>query len=295
MKYFLFKRFSPLILTSVLFILPFAGFGNSVSVNQLTPASPARLNFGEEITISFNYNISEPRGARIFIRPVTGSNPTPNYAASGSDLYRGEGKAVTTFTITSGKIKVDKLRVQVYNANQSLLLFEFYFPVSYAFSSTPNNHTLAEMAVTPELQRPARRFREMQQGQTQPVVDTTEQPQNQPVTKKILPNGSVETTYPDGRIVTRFEGGFKVYDPETGQTQPYSFSTQARAPVPPSLPGDAELLWMVEHSENLLYIIKLLVNNDSASIENYLQYEGDQDIYNQIITREETISYMVMP
>jgi len=295
MNFILFKNKFIWVVAGAFILCPIFGNSNSISVNQLTPASTAKLNFGEEISISFSYTISEPDGARIYIRPMTEGNLTPNYSASGSPVYSGEGNATATFTITSGKAKIDQLRLQVYNSTRSELLFEFYFPVNYNFSDAVADRRISERAISPNLRRSIQEMQSEQNDQAQSDENNLEQPQNQPVTKKILPNGSVEITYPNGRIKRLFEGGFEIYNPETEQSQTYLYSTAARPPVPPSLPDDAELIWMKSHSENLLNIIKSLVNNDPESIENYLQYEGDQDIYNQILLREETISYMVQP
>lgn len=295
MNSILFKNKFMWVVVGIFIIYPISGLGNSISVNQLTPASTAKLNFGEEISVSFNYTISEPDGARIYIRPMTEGNLTPNYSASGSPVYSGEGNTTATFTITSGETKIDQLRIQVYNSTRSELLFEFYFPVNYNFSAAIAESRISERAISPNLRRSIQEMQREHNDQDQLDENNLEQPQNQPVSKKILPDGSVEITYPNGRIKRLFEGGFEIYNPETEQSQTYLYSTAARPPVPPSLPDDAELIWMKAHSEKLLNIIKSLVNNDSESIENYLQYEGEQDIYNQILMREETISYMVQP
>jgi hypothetical protein len=289
---FLYKNKLILVLTGIIILCPIFSNGNSIAINQLSPASAAKLNFGEEITISFDYNISEPDGARIYIRPLTGIIPTSNYAASGSPVYTGEGNATVTFTINSGETEIDKLRIQVYNATRSELLFEFTFPVSYQFSASVKELSLSEQAIRPDPRRQIRKIQRERVEQVQAGKENMESP-DQSVTKKILPDGSVEITYPDGRIERRFKGGFEVYDPETKQSQKYLFHTGARPPIPPSLPDGAGLIWMESHSEKLLGIIKSLVNNDPDSIENYLQYEGEQDIYNKILLREETISYMV--
>lgn len=281
MNFILFKNKFIWVVTGVFILCPIFGNSNSLSVNQLTPASTAKLNFGEEITISFNYTIAEPDGARIYIRPLTEGNLTPNYSASGSPVYSGEGNTTATFTVTSGKTKIDQLRIQFYNATRSELLFEFYFPVNYNFSAATAKSVISERAITPNLRRSIQEMQREQKSQAQSGENNLEQPQNQPVNKKILPDGSVEITYPDGRIEKRLRISF--------------YSTAARPPVPPSLPEDAELIWMKAHSSKLLSIIKLLVNNDSESIENYMKYEGEKDIYNQILMREETISYMVQP
>jgi hypothetical protein len=292
MKYFLFKSKFNLIISGIFIICPIFGNGNSISVNQLSPASTTNLNFGEEITISFSYTISEPDGARIFIRPLTGNTLTPNYAASGSPVYTGEGNATATFTVNSGETEVDKLRIQIYNATHSELLFEFNFPVSYQFSAGIKELILPEQAIKPDPRRPIRKIQRERVEQVQANKKNMES-QNQPVTKKILPDGTVEISYPDGRIERKFKGGMEIYDPKTKESRKYLYKTGARPPIPPSLPDDAALTWMEAHSENLLNIIRSLVNNDPVSIENYLQYEGEKDIYNKILLREETISYMV--
>ncbi len=289
---FLIKNRFILIVTVIFILSPIFSNSNSVSVNQLTPDSTAKLNYGEEITVSFTYNISEPGGARIYIRPMTGTIPTPNYAASGSPVYVGDGNAAATFTINSGETEVDKLRIQFYNATHSELLFEFYFPVSYQFSAVVKELKIPEQAIKPDPRRPIRKIQRERFEQVQANKENVES-QNQPVTKKILPDGTVEITYPDGKIERKFKGGMEIYDPKTKKTVKYLYKTGARPPIPPSLPDNAGLIWMEGLGENLLNIIRSLVNNDPDSIENYLQYEGEQDIYNKILLREETISYMV--
>lgn len=281
-----------LFLITILSILPLVGISNSVSVNALTPVSPAKLNFGEKVTISFNYNISAPVGARIFIRPFTGTLPTPNYTASGSTIYKGKGDATATFTVTAGETTINQLRIQVFNATQSQLIFEFYFPVNYTYS--PKSAILSNRAIDRQLNTDIK-IHPIQSGTKTDENETTDKQEYKPITKRILPDGKIEITYPDGRIVTKYKGGFKEYDPATDKSVTYSYYTQARAVIPPSLPEGEELIWMETHSENLLSIIKTLVNFDATSIENYLQSEGVQDIYNQIVTREETISYMITP
>ena len=104
--------------------------------------SPAFFKNNQYLDISFNYSTNETGGVRIFPRPMTDNSTTPSYAASGSPLYStGSGTGSGYFTITSGETTIDHVRFQVYNANQSALLFEFHVPVQYqfpiAFSSVP--------------------------------------------------------------------------------------------------------------------------------------------------------------
>ena len=70
----------------------------------------------------------------MWARPFTKGSLTPNYAAHGSPLYPvGTGTIVGYFTITSGDVKVDHIRFQMWNADQSLLLYEAFVPVCYLF------------------------------------------------------------------------------------------------------------------------------------------------------------------
>ncbi|MBN2736030.1 MAG: hypothetical protein JXR70_03555 [Spirochaetales bacterium] len=108
------------------------GYSDTATITSLSPASPATILVNQQVTINFSYSISDPSGARIFIRPMTGNGTTPGYAASGSPLYTGNGSSSATFSITSGNnVSIDRLRIQVYDADQSTLYFEDYRNVNY--------------------------------------------------------------------------------------------------------------------------------------------------------------------
>jgi hypothetical protein len=114
-------------------------FGGDAGVNVTSPSAHTQgpLLFNDQVSIAFNYNIGVAGGARIFIRPFSGNNLSPNYAASGSGLYTGTGTAAAQFTIMPGTpTSVDKLRVQAYNADQTQLLTEYFIPVEYYFGTT---------------------------------------------------------------------------------------------------------------------------------------------------------------
>jgi hypothetical protein len=113
---------------------------HSVTQLGLTPASPNILKFGQNITVTFNYDTTQVGGVRIFVRPVSidpvtgGDILTPNYAACGSPLYpTGTGTGSCTFTITDVNASVEKLRIQMLDANQTVLLYNIKLPVMYKF------------------------------------------------------------------------------------------------------------------------------------------------------------------
>ena len=109
---------------------------NSISNIQLSPPSPTSLVFDERVNITFDYVTNEAGGVRIFIRPFSNGLLTTNYAAHPSPIYPvGSGSGTGFFTIMSGDATVDQLRIQMLNADQGVLLLEFFIPVDYGFSS----------------------------------------------------------------------------------------------------------------------------------------------------------------
>lgn len=109
---------------------------HTVTVTGLNPASPAQRKFDEQVTVDFDYETTEESGVRIFIRPFAGGSLAPNYGASGSPMYAvGGGSGSSNFTIASGAVTVDQLRIQMVSEDDSTLLFEDFVPVSYQFKN----------------------------------------------------------------------------------------------------------------------------------------------------------------
>jgi hypothetical protein len=110
---------------------------NTVTITNLNPASPGYLSLNQDLTISFNYKTAETAGAVIFIRPFTGGSLTPSYAASLSPLYpEGSGSGTSTFHLSAGtNVHIDHLRIQMFNSDQSELLFETLVAVNYTVNT----------------------------------------------------------------------------------------------------------------------------------------------------------------
>jgi len=113
---------------------------HSVTQIGMDPLSPNVLKFGQNINFTFHYDTTQVGGVRIFIRPisidpVTGADIlTPNYAACGSPLYAtGSGTGTCSFTITDVDASVDKIRIQMWDANQTVKLFQIKLPTAYKF------------------------------------------------------------------------------------------------------------------------------------------------------------------
>jgi hypothetical protein len=104
---------------------------NIVSNIELSPDTPNVFKYNENVNLTFNYSTNQPGGVRIWARPFSGANLSPNYAAHGSPLYptSATGQGTGFFTLTAGPLVVDKVRIQMWDANQTTLLFEAFLPV----------------------------------------------------------------------------------------------------------------------------------------------------------------------
>ncbi len=133
----------------------FKGNANLVRSIGLVPATPNILLFGQNVTVRFGYRTNQQGGVRIFARPFTGTALTPNYAACPSPIYPvGSGTGTCSFTITSGANTVTGIRFQMWNANQTVLLFQALIPVSYQFKGDANLvRSIALVPATPNILR----------------------------------------------------------------------------------------------------------------------------------------------
>jgi hypothetical protein len=106
--------------------------GNSVTRVTLNPPNPNILLNNQKVTVSFTYASNQQ--VLIFARPFVGANSAPNYSASGSPTLNAPGGTGTqSFTITTGNVTVDRIRIQILNTAQTQVLFEAFLPVHYEF------------------------------------------------------------------------------------------------------------------------------------------------------------------
>ncbi len=130
-------------------LLAFTGAGvcDYVSNIRMTPASPACLLFNHQVTITFDYSVTETAGTLIFVRPFAAGTLAPNYSAHASPYYpAGKGSGSGSFTILVGEVTIDQLRFQLKSADQSRVLLEFFIPVTYHFSS----NAIENVHITPD-------------------------------------------------------------------------------------------------------------------------------------------------
>ncbi len=110
----------------------FRASGSTVSNITMTPASPASLAHGKNIMVDFDCENNEPGNILVFARPMTNGADTPDYGASGgATIPQGAGSGTQTFSIDSGDARIDEIKFEIYNADQSALLVDFTIPVDY--------------------------------------------------------------------------------------------------------------------------------------------------------------------
>ncbi len=217
---------------------------HTVSDVDAMPTSPTQLRPGDFVTTTFTYRTTNAGGVRIFVRPMTDGEPSPAYRASRSPVYpSGSGEGRGSFTIQSDGVTVDQLRLEMYTPEGDELLHQSFVPVSYRYGAA---------APAPE----------------EPVV-------------RIMPDGSIEETSPDGgRRVIRADGRIVFYPP--GDT---IGMMMLAIQIPPALPpGDASTLdaawlelmdaWLDDVAESLLEDIRRITASE-ASMENYMTFEAE--------------------
>jgi len=116
-------------------IIPGSVTASNVAISNITmsPNAPATVSLGNDVTINFRYATTVSGGVRIFARPFTNGALSGNYGASGSVIFTGNGTSSASFTIQTGAKTVDRIRFQVWTADQSSLLHEFFVVVDYQF------------------------------------------------------------------------------------------------------------------------------------------------------------------
>lgn len=276
------RKFIAIFIATALFIASHAiGIAQSISIMDISPASPASLSFNQRITIIFEYKIPDANGARIFIRPVTSGRLTLNYVASSSPIFRGSGQETVNFTIRSGNVTVDQLRVQVLSASKNELFFEFYVPVEFTFTSS--KYTLVDPNI---LHRKPRKV--IQQFDDKAPVDTSTT-ERTIVKRMVKEDGAIETHYSDGTIWGSMPFSDLQYsiDPETGDTTFIAMRTGVQgASQPASPPGsmattysEVDNEWLMSLNAWLEYLASQQLNKigllleDENSFQNYKNFE----------------------
>jgi hypothetical protein len=119
--------------TYMTFYIPVNLYFSTVKVDNIVTAGGNFPLNGADRTVEFDYETTEAAGVRIFPRPWTNGSLTPDYGACGSAVYTGNGSGSCNFTINSGNQRVDHIRFQVVNPDQTEVLLEILSSVEYTF------------------------------------------------------------------------------------------------------------------------------------------------------------------
>lgn len=108
---------------------------STVTIISLDPGSPASLSFGQRVSITYEYNIIETEGVRIWVVPYTNGSISPRYSYTSSPLIKGTGSRDVTISITSGDSEtvVDQLLIRIADSTGNYLISEYFEAVSYTF------------------------------------------------------------------------------------------------------------------------------------------------------------------
>ncbi|MFO7258029.1 MAG: hypothetical protein DIU61_010055 [Bacteroidota bacterium] len=114
---------------------------NDISITAVDPESPGTLGFYEtstsdRVTITYDYHISHPEGARIWIIPYTEGDKSEGYVYSSSGVFKGSGQRTVIFStedVGSGPLHVDQIKISITNPDQSTQLLERFVDVDYTF------------------------------------------------------------------------------------------------------------------------------------------------------------------
>lgn len=114
------------------------------------------------------------------------------------------------------------------------------------------------------------------------------------ISRAILPDGTVEVTFPDSVKKRYYVGRTETIWPDGRRSSAIAIS--APRPSPPALPSETAVRnWIDLEASDLLDTIKTLLRGDDASIGNYLASEQGLTIYQKVDKRIRCIFYLTTP
>lgn len=126
------------------------------------------------------------------------------------------------------------------------------------------------------------------------VSDTIKPSDEDIIQRRILEDGTVELTYPDGTVKQIFYGGYKVAYPN-GMNKSVGFM-EIPPPKPPALPQDERIIdYLNWQTNSLLDLIKNLLGQDEESISNFLNHETEiaSNIYEKMYIRTSYLEWLL--
>jgi hypothetical protein len=119
---------------------------NAIADIQCDVQSPAALLNGQRLNFTFKYTTNYSGEVIIFTRPFTDGELSPYYSASSGALRdSGDGNGTGYFTIVDHDVWVDSVRFHMTNSDQSVVLLDYFVPVTYHFG----NHAFSNIRFSP--------------------------------------------------------------------------------------------------------------------------------------------------
>lgn len=132
------KSTTTIALLFVILSLPISTLSQSFGASYI-PNSPAELHFNERVRIRFSYDHRKMGEQVLFITPYTNGEPTPNATTRTPSVLSGIGIGETYFTVQGGvHVNVDSLRFRFTYADRIRVMYEYFRPVDYTFTSAKN-------------------------------------------------------------------------------------------------------------------------------------------------------------
>lgn len=261
-----------------------SSIGNVLIVSETT----------DSVILEVHYSYDGRQGERVFAsaRITKDGDAVRHYGYRPGEVSRGRGRTrVQLSTIQSAPdlFTSDGIQVHLYQGGGGAFVTK-----NLAFAKT----WAKPRAALPPMLRITGQVRPGDSLQVRPAPGSraTDEPQSggEQAERRILPDGTVEFRYPDGKIVRRTKGGKTIIMPN-GERQTFMFQ-EAQPPTPPGAPpNNTHAEWANSEAERLLGIMRTLVGNDQGSINAYLQSESVSSPYGKISKRTRTINLLVRP
>jgi hypothetical protein len=242
-----------------------------------------RSETSDQVVFDVAYQYSGDH-AEAFVSIVMSNEGTPSlhFAHRPARVDVGRGVATVELTTnTSKSFSTPEVIVSMYQGGQ-----EPFLQRRFAFSKTwarPGSQLPIMLSASPLGEG----------GGGRPAAGCAPTEGAQGVTsRRVSANGAVELTYADGSGLILTHGSTTRISP-SGQKSTF-MAASVQPSTPPSAPDLVHSKWLEYQSEQLLSIIRALVGNDEASLQNYLSSEGASP-YQQINDRTRTIGWLTQP
>lgn len=263
-----------------------SSIGNVLIVSETT----------DSVVLEVHYSYDGRQGKRVFAsaQMTKDGDVVRYYGYRPGEVSRGKGRTRVQLSTSQGApdlFTTDGIRVQLYKGGG-----EAFLTKNVAFAKT---WAKARAALPPKMLivgqvRPVRPGGNLQ-IQPAPGSGAADGPEGDgQAERRILPDGTVQLRYPDGKIVRLTKGSRTVIMPD-GSRQTFMFQ-HAQAPTPPGAPpNNTHAEWAGGEADRLLGIMRTLVGNDQTSINAYLECESSSSPYGKISQRTRTIDLLVQP